>query len=184
MKIKELNFKGVYEVVFNSFEDERGSFTRTYDEALFLELGIPIHWVQENHSRNKTRGTIRGLHFLLHPDTDGKLIRCTRGKVLDFVVDLRKGSSTFGSWISVELFDSDNKCLYIPKGFAHGYCTLTDNAELIYKHDSFYRNNSDSGIVWNDKYLNIPWPVKGPIISEKDKRLMTFHEFVTKYISL
>jgi len=184
MEKKELALAGVYEVILKSFEDDRGSFTRTFDEKLFNELGIPGHWVQENHTRNKKAGTIRGLHFLLPPDTDGKLIRCTRGMIWDVIADLRKGSSTLGSWINVVLSETDHHWIYIPKGFAHGFCTLTDDAEVLYKHDSYYQKNSDSGIVWNDKDLNIPWPVQDPIISEKDKGLMTFNEFITNYRGL
>lgn len=181
MRINELAIKGVYEITLSSFEDERGAFIRIFDQINFKEFGLPFNWVQENISINRKKGVLRGLHFILPPYTDGKLIRCSKGKIWDVVVDLRKDVETQGRHIAFELRDDMFKWIYIPKGFAHGFCTLTEYSEVIYKHDTFYKKNSDSGILWSDPELNIDWPVRNPTLSEKDKRLMTYSEFINKY---
>jgi dTDP-4-dehydrorhamnose 3,5-epimerase len=178
MFIKENLIKGVLEIVLSPFNDSRGLLIRTYDERLFREFRIPANWVQENHCRNILKGTIRGLHFILPPYTDSKLIRCIRGKVYDVIVDLRNNSTTKGKWHAIVLSEDEYKWLYIPKGFAHGYVTLEDHSELIYKHDTYYQKEYDSGIVWNDADLLIDWPINEPIISEKDSKLMTYQQFV------
>jgi dTDP-4-dehydrorhamnose 3,5-epimerase len=181
MKVKELEIEGVKEIILPSFDDDRGSFFRTFDENIFREFGIPYQWVQENYSINKKKNIIRGLHFILPPNTDGKLIRCTRGKIWDLVVDLRAKSPTLGKYLVNELSEHDYKWLYIPKGFAHGFCTLTDHSAMIYKHDTLYHKASDCGILWNDQTLQIPWPVTNPIVSGKDQSLQTFNEFINKF---
>ncbi|HUX57540.1 MAG TPA: dTDP-4-dehydrorhamnose 3,5-epimerase [Bacteroidales bacterium] len=178
MIANEKGIKGIYEIILKPIIDNRGFFMRTFDEELFKQFGIPSNWVQENHSKNLLKNTVRGLHFILPPYTDSKLIRCIRGHVFDVFVDLRKGSSSFGKWESVELKDDDYKWLFLPKGIAHGFCTLEDNTELLYKHDTYYQKEYDRGIVWNDKDLNIEWPVKNPIISEKDSNLMSYQKFL------
>ena len=178
MIANEKGIKGIYEIILKPVIDNRGFFMRTFDEELFKKFDIPIKWVQENHSKNLNKNTVRGFHFCLHPYTESKLIRCIRGKVFDVFVDLRKGSPTFGNWDSIELSEFDFKWLFLPKGIAHGFCTLEDNTELLYKHDTYYQKEYDSGIVWNDKDLNIEWPVKNPIISEKDSNLMSYQKFL------
>lgn len=162
------------------FSDERGYFMRTFDSEILKSLGINENWVQENHAYNNQKGIIRGLHFLLPPCTDGKLIRCTAGSILDVILDLRKNSKTFRKWQGVILNSREHNLLYIPKGFAHGYCTLEKNCEIIYKHNTFYKKEFDSGIIWNDKDLNIDWNITNPIVSEKDNNLMSFKEFKEK----
>ena len=179
MEFKESKIRGVYEILLDQFSDKRGSFSRIYDAQLFVKFGLPHSWVQENLSINSQLGVIRGLHFLLPPHTDGKLIRCSKGEIFDVSIDLRKGSETFGKWIAFNLHEDDNTMIYIPKGFAHGFCSLTEKSELVYKHDSFYIKDSDCGIKWNDEILNIDWPIQNPIISEKDSKLMMFKEFTT-----
>jgi dTDP-4-dehydrorhamnose 3,5-epimerase len=178
MDFIETKLNGVFLIKLNPLIDERGSFMRTFDEKIFSEFGIPQKWVQENHSKNLLKNTIRGLHFILPPQTDGKLIRCVRGRIWDVFIDLRKNSPTQGNWEAIELSEKEFNWLFIPKGFAHGFCTLEDNSEILYKHDTYYQKEYDSGILWNDSALKIKWPVENPIISEKDSRLMSYHEFL------
>jgi dTDP-4-dehydrorhamnose 3,5-epimerase len=175
------NLQGIIEIKLKPFIDERGSFTRTFDKDLFKNAGITCEWLQENRSVNVNKGILRGLHFVLAPHTDGKLIRCSKGEIFDVVVDLRAGSETFGKSLSFILKENDNTLLFIPKGFAHGFCTLTDYSEILYKHDTFYVKEYDYGIVWNDEELLIDWPVKNPIISEKDRNLRKFKDFIINY---
>lgn len=177
MKVNSKKIKGVLEIYLEPLTDNRGFFMRTFDEKVFREHEICNTWVQENHSSNLVQGTVRGLHFLLPPFTDSKLVRCIRGRVSDVFVDLRRGSCTFGDWESAELSENDHKWLFLPKGIAHGFCTLADNTELLYKHDTFYNKDYDSGIIWNDAELRIEWPVKIPVLSEKDSNLMSFNYF-------
>ena len=184
MVFKEREIKGVYEIESTPFVDERGFFMRTYDSNFFKAKNINTNWVQENHSLNLSKNTIRGLHFIRNPHTDGKLIRCIKGRVYDVFVDLRKNSPTFGKWDHVTLDEKKHQLLYLPKGMAHGFCTLTNNTEILYKHDTFYHSEFDSGIKWDDNDLDIKWPTTNPIISEKDENLMTFEKFKKIYIAL
>ena len=181
MEIKERKLKGVFEISLNPIEDERGFFMRTFDDNLFKEKGIDRKWVQENHSRSERKGIIRGLHFQLSPFSETKLVRCIKGTILDVFVDLREGSNTFGKWDSIELSEENKKMIFIPRGFAHGFCTLTDISEVLYKVDNFYNPSSESGLLWNDKDINIKWPVKSPILSDKDLKNLSFKEFINTY---
>jgi dTDP-4-dehydrorhamnose 3,5-epimerase len=178
LKITKGKIKGVLEIIFEPFIDHRGLFMRTFEEKFFAENKLGIQWVQENHSISALKNTLRGLHFVLPPFTDGKLIRCIKGELFDIFVDLRKDSVSFGTWASIILTEKDFKWLYLPKGFAHGFCTLTDHTEVIYKHDVEYNKGYDSGIIWNDVDLSIEWPCNNPVLSEKDNNLMTLKEFV------
>ncbi|MBK7215222.1 MAG: dTDP-4-dehydrorhamnose 3,5-epimerase [Bacteroidales bacterium] len=171
--------KGLLEIELTAFSDERGFLMRTFDDQLFAEMGLPTHWEQENHSQNIKEDTLRGLHFLLPPYSDGKLIRCIRGQIYDVAVDLRKGSPTIGKWVAYILSEEDHRYLYLPKGFAHGYFCLQPNSEILYKHDSRYKKEADCGIRWNDEDLEIQWPGSNPLVSEKDRNLQTFQEFIT-----
>lgn len=184
MKVRELEIKGVYEILLEPFKDERGAFMRTFDVEKFESMNLPSLWVQENYSLNNQKGVLRGLHFIFPPYSDGKLIRCTKGRIWDVAVDLRKNSDTIGKHLVTDLSEDDHKWIYIPKGFAHGFCTLTEKSAMIYKHDTFYYKHADSGIRWDDPDINIKWPVENPIISEKDKRLMSFSEFLQKHQGL
>ena len=181
MEIKEKKLKGIYEIVLNPIIDNRGFFMRTYDDKIFKEFGIDRKWVQENHSRTLKKGIIRGLHFQFLPYAETKLIRATKGAVLDVFVDLRESSPTFGQWDSIELSEDKFNCAYVPRGFAHGFCTLTENCEVVYKVDNYYAPDYECGIIWNDPDLNIDWRIKNPILSEKDQRNMTLEEFKEKY---
>ena len=181
MLIKELDIKGVYEIQLESIADKRGNFTRTFDCKIFEEYGLPVNWVQENHSMSIKKNTIRGLHFQFPPHSETKLVRVVNGEIYDVFVDLRKDSTTFGTWGSIILSSNNNKIILIPRGFAHGYCTLTDNCEVLYKVDNYYTPTRESGIIWNDKDLNINWKVNDLIISKKDSNLMSLKEFTEKY---
>jgi len=181
MEIKELNIKDVFEITLTPIADTRGFFMRTFDDKIFNAAGLNFNWVQENHSRTLRKGTIRGLHFQLPPYSETKLIRCLRGKILDVFVDLRKNSPTFGQWDSVELTEDKFNMILIPRSFAHGFKTLTDNCEVVYKVDNYYSKENECGIIWNDSELNINWNTGVPILSDKDKSNMSFKDFVNKY---
>ena len=181
MKIRYRKFTGVFEITLEPHEDERGFFMRIYDKLIFQKHNIDRIWVQENHSKSIKKGIIRGLHFQFPPYTETKLVRCIRGAIFDVFVDLRKGSPTFGEWDYIILSEENNKMIYIPRGFAHGFCTLTEISEVLYKVDNYYTPHAEGGIVWNDETLKIDWPVENPILSDKDARLPSFKEFVEKY---
>ncbi len=184
MEIKERKLKGVFEISLKPITDERGFFMRTFDSKIFDEQGIDRNWVQENHSRSEKKGIIRGLHFQIPPFTETKLVRCIKGAVLDVFVDLRKGSPTFGQWDSIELSEQNKKMVLIPRGFAHGFCTLTEISEVLYKVDNFYNKESEVGLLWKDPDIQINWPIENPILSEKDKKNPTLKEFIKKYQSI
>ena len=184
MTIIEKKLKGLFEIQLNAFEDHRGFFMRTYDSSIYIKLGLNREWVQENHSSSLQKGTLRGLHFQLNPHTDAKLIRCVRGEIFDVVVDIRKSSPTFGQWEAIILSEKNKKELFIPRGFAHGFCTLTDHCDILYKHDNYYNKECDSGIRWNDEKIVIEWPVAEPILSDRDTNLQSFEEFIKNYEGL
>lgn len=181
MKFSQGPIPGVFEITLDPRSDERGFFIRTFDVQVFELNSLKRYWVQENHSFTKKKGTIRGLHFQHPPHSETKLVRVSKGKIMDVFVDLRLSSPTFGEWNSVELSDENHKLLYIPRGFAHGFCTLTDNCDVHYKVDNFYIPESEDGILWNDPVLSISWPIQDPSISYKDSRLQTFNQFLSKY---
>ena len=149
------------------FEDERGFFMETYKMPDFVRSGIRENFVQENHSHS-TRGVLRGLHYQSPPFAQGKLVRVVRGEVFDVAIDIRRGSPTYGKWAGVILSEENRNMLYIPEGFAHGFCVLSETADVIYKTTNVYSSQSEAGIIWNDEDLNIKWPVKRPILSERD----------------
>ncbi len=181
MLIKEEKLKGVFTIVLEPHEDHRGYFMRAYDNVIFKKYGIRRNWVQENQSLSKKSGTIRGLHFQFPPYTETKLVRVISGEVYDAILDLRKGSPTFGEWDSFLLSEKNRMMLFIPRGFAHGMCTLTDNCVMFYKVDSYYDAVSEGGIKWNDPDIGIPWSVDNPILSEKDSKAKSFKEFKETY---
>jgi len=152
------------------FEDERGFFMETYKAPDFVSAGIEGNFVQENHSRS-SKGVLRGLHYQNPPFAQGKLVRVVRGEIFDVAVDIRKGSPTWGKWMGVTLSEERKDILCIPAGFAHGFCVLSEIAEVIYKTTNVYSPESEAGIIWNDEDLNIDWLVNDPIVSEKDKKL-------------
>jgi len=184
VEIKERNFKGVFEIQLETHKDSRGFYMRVYDAAIFKKYGIHKKWVQENHLLSVEKNVIRGMHFQLPPHSETKLVRVISGKIYDVFIDLRKGSSTFGQWDSINLSAENKKMICIPQGFAHGFCTLSKNCEVIYKVDNYYSPNYEGNIKWNDPDLGIDWPSNTPILSEKDSRAKSFKEFIEKYKGL
>jgi dTDP-4-dehydrorhamnose 3,5-epimerase len=184
MQITEQKIQGVFEISLRPNQDERGFFMRVYDDTIFESAGINRKWVQENHSRSEQKGIIRGLHLQFSPHAETKLVRCTVGAIFDVYVDLRTGSDTFGQWSSIELSAENKKMIYIPRGFAHGFCTLTEISEVQYKVDNYYSKENEAGIAWDDPDLAIPWPTSNPILSDKDRKNMRFREFVGRYEGL
>ncbi len=159
---------GVYIIEPKVFGDYRGWFMETWSENNFREIGSDICFVQDNHSYTLKKGTIRGLHFQNNPMAQCKLVRCIAGTVLDVAVDLRKGSPYYLKWIAVELSAENKRQILIPKGFAHGFLTLTDNVEFVYKVDNFYSAEYDRNIRYDDYLISIDWGIKNPILSDKD----------------
>jgi len=157
------------------FEDHRGFFIEVFKKEDFEKFGINFNPVQENHSKSKY-GVLRGLHFQKEPYQQAKLIRCIKGKIFDVAVDIRRNSPTFGRHVSTILSSKNKQILFIPKGFAHGFQVLSKEAEVIYLTDVPYKPEYDSGIIWNDEDLKIEWPIKQPILSEKDKNLPKLKE--------
>ena len=148
------------------FADERGFFMETYHAERFRTLGIDANFVQDNHSRS-VRGVLRGLHYQ-EPNGQGKLLRCVKGALFDVAVDIRSGSPHFGKWVAVDLTEENKRMLCLPAGFAHGFCALSDTADLSYKCTTFYDAAGDRSILWNDPDLRIAWPIGKPLLSPKD----------------
>ncbi|MFO1518594.1 MAG: dTDP-4-dehydrorhamnose 3,5-epimerase [bacterium] len=169
MKFIETEIPGVVLIEPQTFEDPRGFFFESYHQGKFADGGIREVFVQDNHSLS-TRGTLRGLHYQLH-HPQAKLCRVTRGEVFDVAVDIRKGSPTFGKSVCATLSAENKRQLFIPKGFAHGFCVLSETAQFLYKCSDFYRPEDECGIAWNDPYLSIRWPVEKPFLSDKDLQL-------------
>ncbi len=169
-EFKQLEIADVILVIPKVFEDERGFFMETYKYSEFRKNGIDVEFVQDNHSKS-TYGVLRGLHYQKNPKAQGKLVRCIKGKILDVAVDIRKGSPTFGKWVSAILSEENKHMLYVPVGFAHGFAVLSEEAEVLYKTTDEYSPEHDRGILWNDPEIGIDWQVENPIISEKDKNL-------------
>ena len=179
----ETGIKDLFIIEPQIFEDSRGFFLESYNYNDFKEIGIDNIFVQDNHSKS-LKGVLRGLHFQKGEYSQAKLVRVLRGAVLDIAIDLRKNSETFGKYFVVELSEKNKKMFFIPRDFAHGFLTLEDNTEFFYKCDNFYNPQSEAGIIWNDSDLNIDWnfrkyKINGSelIISEKDKKNMSFKEY-------
>ncbi len=166
------------------FKDDRGFFLETYKKSDFEKAGIKAEFVQDNHSKS-VKGVLRGLHFQKKPFAQGKLVRCIKGRIFDVAVDIRKGSPTYGKWVGYELSEENKHILWIPEGFAHGFLTLSDEAEIIYKvSGGEYSPEHDAGIIWNDPDIDIKWPldqVDEIILSEKDKKLPFLREIDTSF---
>lgn len=173
MKFEELNLKDLILITPQVFGDERGFFVETYNKATFAKAGLHMEFVQDNHSCSSA-GVIRGLHFQLNPHAQGKLIRATKGAILDVVVDLRKNSPTYRGVAKVLLDDVDKRMLYVPEGFAHGFASI-QNCEVQYKCTNLYHKASESGIRWDDPELKIDWGIENPVVSSKDQELPYLH---------
>ncbi|WP_310621702.1 dTDP-4-dehydrorhamnose 3,5-epimerase [Flexibacterium corallicola] len=168
----------------SKFGDDRGFFSEVYNAERYRVAGLEADFVQDNHSFSTSKGVIRGLHFQTEPHAQGKLVRVTRGAVLDVIVDIRSGSPTYGQHIKVELSAENWKQLWVPVGFAHGFCTLTEEVEFLYKVTGLYSKECDRGLAFDDPDLGIDWPISnvGPILSEKDRqhpRLRQLPEYFT-----
>jgi dTDP-4-dehydrorhamnose 3,5-epimerase len=167
---RPLALSGIVLIEPRIFKDGRGRFLETYKHSDFLKAGIPEHFVQDNFSVS-TAGVLRGLHYQKQPKAQGKLVRCMKGRILDIGLDIRKGSPTYGTWVMEELSGENNRMLYIPPGFAHGFLTMSDAAEVLYKCTEEYSPDLDRGVLWNDPDIGIPWPVREPLLSDKDAAL-------------
>lgn len=169
MKFFEAPLAGVYIIELEPFQDERGLFIRTFCQKEFAKIGFQKPIVQFNHSVTRKTGTIRGMHYQLPPSCETKIIRCVQGEVFDVMVDIRAGSPTFMRWHGVELSKDNFRMVYIPEGFAHGFQTLSDDAEVIYHHSAFYCPEFESGLKSDDPALAIQWPLSVASISPKDQ---------------
>ena len=167
----ETKLKGVYILEPRVFGDYRGYFFESWNERVLHELGIDINFVQDNQSFSAEQGTLRGIHFQTGEWAQAKLVRCVRGAVLDVAVDLREDSSTYLQWISVELSADNKRQLLIPRGFGHGFVTLTSDVEFLYKADNYYHVEAEGGYRWNDSTIGVEWGIENPILSDKDKQL-------------
>ncbi len=170
MKVEALAIPDVKLVTPEKFGDARGFFSETWQQERFAAAGIHGPFIQDNHALSTQRGVLRGLHLQVPPSAQGKLVRVVRGAIWDVAVDVRHGSPTFGQWVAAELSAENWQQLWVPVGFLHGYCTLTEVTEVIYKVSGPYDRAAERGVIWNDPDLALPWPVPpgGPLLSEKD----------------
>jgi len=168
--------KGAYIIDIEKREDERGFFARSFCQNEFSKYNLETTFVQTNISYNKKKGTLRGMHFQKHPYEEDKVLRCTNGAIFDVIVDIRKESPTYKQWFGIELSNKNQKSLYIPKGCAHGYLTLTDKADVTYMVSQFYTPKADTGLRYNDPLFGIEWPKPIKFISKKDESFPDFKE--------
>ncbi len=150
-------------------EDERGFFGRTFCQRELEQQGVEFTVVQSNISYNKNKGTLRGIHMQQSPFREAKLVQCMKGKIYDVIIDMRKNSETYCRWMSIELSEKNKTILYIPEGFAHGFITLEDDTEVSYQMSEFYKPGYEKGLLWNDPFFNITWPMEPQVMSPKDK---------------
>ena len=169
MEVIETKLKGCYIIEPSVFGDHRGYFMEVYNAKKLKEIGINVDFVQANESFTAKKGTIRGLHFQSAPFAQAKLVRCSMGAIYDVAVDLRKDSPTYKEWVKVELSEDNKRQLFLPRGFAHGFVTLTDNVKFCYEVDNDYNKDADGGILWNDPTIGVEWGITDPILSDKDK---------------
>ncbi|MEW6044638.1 MAG: dTDP-4-dehydrorhamnose 3,5-epimerase [Thermoproteota archaeon] len=169
-KFKRLQIPDVILIEPQLVSDNRGFFLESFKESDFLANGISIRFVQDNFSHS-VRDVIRGLHYQRSPKAQAKLVTVVKGEIFDVAVDIRKDSPTYGRWVSEILSEKDRRLLFVPEGFAHGFCVLSDSADVFYKVSNEYSKEHDGGIIWNDPTINIAWPIKEPIVSNKDKQL-------------
>jgi dTDP-4-dehydrorhamnose 3,5-epimerase len=176
MDIQATSIPEVKIIAPKKFGDARGFFSETYNQRAFHAAGITDIWIQDNHSMSGPKGTVRGLHYQIEPTAQAKLVRVVKGAILDVAVDIRKGSPTCGKHVACEISADAWNQIYVPAGFAHGFCTLTPDTEVLYKVTALYSKDAEFGILWNDPALGIDWPVKpsDALLSDKDKVLPTF----------
>ena len=176
MIFSETNLDGAYFIDIEKKEDQRGFFARILDKKEFSKKGLDSEFVQSSISINKKKGTFRGIHYQTKPFEESKIVRCTKGKIFDIIIDLRVNSKTFKKWISVELSEDNYKMLYIPKGFAHGFQTLEDNTEIFYQISQYYMSEFSKGVKWNEPEFNIKLPLDVSVISQRDLSYSPFKE--------
>ena len=183
LEVKSLELEGVTLFRPRKFVDTRGYFIETFNAKSYAEAGVDTAFVQDNQSMSRKLGTIRGLRFQWPPAAQAKLVRVLRGSIFDVAVDLRHGSRSYGRWCSATLTGDGGEQLFVPRGFAHGFCTLEPNTEVAYKIDNFYAPSCDAGLRWDDPDLAIPWPVRpaDAVISEKDAGLPFFRTFASPF---
>lgn len=166
--VSETSLPGVVIVEPRVFDDARGFFMESFNARDFAEANLPTTFLQDNHSRS-TRGVLRGLHYQ-YPRWQGKLVRALLGEIFDVAVDIRRESPHFGQWVGIELSAENRKQLYVPPGFAHGFCVLSEVAEMAYKCTTLYESADDAGLLWNDPDIGIKWPIDDPVLSTKDEK--------------
>ena len=183
MEVTNLGLSGLFLLKPRRFADSRGYFVETHNERALAGAGISVQFVQDNESYSVRRGTIRGLHFQLPPAAQAKLVRVVRGSVYDVAVDLRVGSPTYGRWEGAKLTAEGGEQLFVPRGFAHAFCTLEPDTVVAYKVDAFYSPANDSGLIWNDPTLAIDWPLGSDqaVLSDKDLKLGRFADFQSPF---
>jgi len=170
-------------IVPNRYNDGRGFFAETYSRQKYLELGIDVEFVQDNHSLSRDVETLRGLHFQAPPHAQGKLVRCGRGALFDVAVDIRRGSNTYGQWVGHVLSAENGHQLYVPVGFAHGFVTLEPDSEIVYKCSDYYAPETEGALRWDDPDIGIEWPLKGnPTLSEKDALAPLLKDFESPFV--
>lgn len=170
MKITKTKLEGVVILEPDVFGDHRGFFMESWSKKKMEELGLYYDFVQDNHSKSTVKGTLRGIHFQKGDKAQAKLVRCVKGAVLDVAVDLRHDSPTYKQWLAIELSEENKKQILIPRGFGHGFVTLADDVEFLYKADNYYAPEADGGIRWNDPEIGVEWGVEKPILSVKDEK--------------
>ena len=170
MNVTETRLKGVFILEPKVFGDARGWFMESWSKKKMEDAGITVDFVQDNHSFSAQKGTLRGLHYQLNPMAQAKLLRVSRGAIFDVAVDIRRGSPTYAKWVGVELTAENARQLFIPRGFAHGFITLTDDVEVQYKADNFYAPTCDGNIRWDDPEIGVAWPLAPVVLSEKDAK--------------
>ncbi|WP_040204249.1 dTDP-4-dehydrorhamnose 3,5-epimerase [Neobacillus jeddahensis] len=171
MNIIPTKLQGVLILEPHVYNDNRGYFLESYNKQTLEQNGIHIDFVQDNHSLSKEAGVIRGLHYQQNPKAQTKLVRVGTGAIYDVIVDIQKNSPTYGQWIGVIISEENKRQLLVPKGFAHGFCTLVPQTNVMYKVDQYYDIDHDRGILWNDPAIGIDWPISNPILSTKDRAL-------------
>ena len=181
MEIIKTSIEGLLIIKPDVFKDDRGYFFETYNKERFAQASLTMDFVQDNESKS-AKGVLRGLHFQKPPYAQGKLVRVTKGAVMDVAVDLRKDSPTYGKWESVVLTEENKLQFWIPEGFAHGFVALEDNTIFNYKCTNVYNKESEGSILWNDPDINISWNIDNPILSEKDKISPLFKNFESPFI--
>ncbi len=173
MKVESLAIQEVKLLTPPRYNDPRGFFSETWKQGAFADAGVPGPFIQDNHAVSTSRGVLRGLHCQIGPNAQGKLVRCVRGAIFDVAIDIRKGSPTYGKWVGAEISAENWTQIWVPVGFLHAYCTLTEETEVIYKVTGPYDKSAERGVIWNDPDIGIQWPVAAGqvLLSDKDKVL-------------